>query len=185
MENVTTERLAFRAPEPADGDALFALMNDFGIVKFLTSVPWPYTRPDADIYIERARAGRAENKAHFYLILDRSTGEPVGTIDLHFDPEETARFGYWFATSVWGRGYASEALATVLDFGFGTLGLKRIWGAAMPENPASIRVMEKCGLAHAGMIRVQRPNFGDEVDMVKLELLHSDWQARGGKVVPA
>lgn len=185
MENVMTERLAFRAPELADGDALFALMNDFDIVKFLTSVPWPYTRQDADAYIERARARRSENKAHFYLILDRSTGQPVGTIDLHFDPEETARFGYWFAKSVWGHGYASESLVAVLDFGFGSLGLKRIWGAAMPENPASIRVMEKCGLAHAGMMRVKRPNFGDEVDMVQLDMVRDNWLGRGGKPVPS
>lgn len=184
MENVTTERLAFRAPEPGDGDAIFALMNDFGIVKFLTSVPWPYTRPDADIYIELARAGREEKKGLYYLILDRDTSEPVGTIDLRFDPEKNAHFGYWLATPVWGRGHASEALAALLDFGFGSLGLKRIWGTAMPDNPASIRVMEKCGLAHAGMMRVKRLNFGDEVDMVKLELLHSDWHARGGKAVP-
>lgn len=185
MENVTTERLAFRAPDLDDGDALYALMNDFGIVKYLTSVPWPYTRPDADIYIERARTGRAQEKGLYYLILDQSTGELLGTIDLRFDPEETAHFGYWLATPVWGRGYASEALAALLDFGFEVLGLKRIWGAAMPDNPASIRVMEKCGLARGGMMRVQRPNFGDEVDMVKLELLHSDWLERGGKAMPA
>ncbi|MEP3121704.1 GNAT family N-acetyltransferase [Nisaea sp.] len=182
---MTTERLAFRAPELADGDALFELMNDFDIVKYLTSVPWPYIRPDADAYIQRARTGRAEKDGLYYLVLDRSTENPVGTVDLRFDPEETAHFGYWLATPVWGRCYASEALAAVLDFGFGTLGLKRIWGAAMPENLASIRVMEKCGLAHAGMMRVQRPNSGDEVDMMKLELLHSDWQARGGKAMPA
>ena len=184
MERVTTERLAFRAPELADGDALYTLMNDFGIVKYLTSVPWPYTRPDADTYIERARTGRAEEKGLYYLILDRVTKEPVGTIDLRFDPDEAAHFGYWLATPVWGRGYASEALAALLDFGFGVLGLRRIWGAAMPDNPASIRVMEKCGLAHAGTMRVKRPNFGDEVDMMQLDMLRSDWQARGGKVVP-
>lgn len=185
MENVTTERLAFRAPQPDDGDAIFALMNDFGIVKYLTSVPWPYKRSDADTYIELARTGRAEEKGLYYLILDQNTSEPIGTIDLRFDPEETAHFGYWLGTSVWGRGYASEALAAMLDFGFGTLGLKRIWGAAMPDNPASIRVMEKCGLAHAGTMRVKRPNFGDEVGMVQLDMMRADWLTRGGKAIPA
>ena len=185
MERVTTERLGFRPPEPADDDALFGLMNDFGIVRYLTSVPWPYTRPDADTYIERARTGRAEKKGLYYLILDRMTKEPLGTIDLRFDPEETAHFGYWLATHVWGRGYASEALAALLDFGFGSLGLRRIWGAAMPDNPASIRVMEKCGLARAGTMRVKRPNFGDEVDMVQFDLSLSGWQARGGTAKPA
>ncbi|MBO6559392.1 MAG: GNAT family N-acetyltransferase [Nisaea sp.] len=182
METVTTERLAFRAPAFSDGDALYAQMNDFDIIKYLTSVPWPYKRADADAYIERARSGRAEGKGHYFLVIERASEAIVGTIDLRFDPEKTAHFGYWFAKSSWGRGYASEALAAILEFGFGTLGLENIWGAAMPENPASIRVMEKCGLRNAGMIEVPRPNFGDRVDMVKLDMRRADWLARSGKV---
>ncbi|UUX51407.1 GNAT family N-acetyltransferase [Nisaea acidiphila] len=180
MEAVTTERLAFKQPELADGDALFERMNDFDIVKFLTSVPWPYRRADADAYIERARSGRAEGNGHYYLVLDKATRAILGTVDLRFDPEETAHFGYWYAKAAWGRGYASEALTALLDFGFGSLGLRNIWGAAMPQNPASIRVMEKCGLTDVGRIEVERPNFGDAVEMVKLNMRRADWLARSG-----
>ena len=182
METVTTERLAFRAPSPEDADALFAEMNDFGIVKYLTSVPWPYTRPDADAYVERAMKGRAEQNGLYYLILDKATGALIGTIDLRFDPEETAHFGYWIGRTFWGRGYTTEALAALLDFGFGEVGLQRIWGAAMPENIPSIRVMQKCGLDEAGTCMVNRPNFKDTVEMVKFDMRRDDWLARGGKV---
>lgn len=180
METVTTDRLAFKVPALSDGDALFERMNDFDIVKYLTSVPWPYKRADADIYIERTRKGRAERTGVFYLVLEKTSREILGTIDLRFDPERTAHFGYWFAKAAWGRGYASEALTAILDFGFERLGLDRIWGAAMPENAASIRVMEKCGLQDAGTCDVERPNFGDTVTMVKLEILRGDWEDRRG-----
>jgi len=181
METVTTERLAFRVPALSDGDALYALMNDFDIIKFLTSVPWPCKRADADAYIARAQSGRARGDGYYYLVIDKVTQAIAGTIDLRFDPEKTAHFGYWYAKSAWGRGFATEALAALLEFGFRRLGLENIWGAALPGNPASIRVMEKCGLQTAGTIEVTRPNFGDRVEMVKLNIRRPDWLARSGE----
>ena len=54
--------------------------------------------------------------------------------------------GYRFLPQHWGHGLASEACIASLDFGFRTLRLDQIVAFVMPENAASIRVLEKSGM---------------------------------------
>ena len=56
--------------------------------------------------------------------------------------------GYVLARRYWGQGYATEAAAAVLQFGFVRLGLRAIEAQALPENVASLRVMAKLGLRY-------------------------------------
>ena len=58
--------------------------------------------------------------------------------------------GYRFKVSAWGKGYATEAAAASLDYGFRKLGLPRIVGHSMPANLGSIRVLENCGMKRVG-----------------------------------
>ncbi len=50
----------------------------------------------------------------------------------------------------WGKGIATEADRSLVDFGFGQVGLHRIWASCLPENPASARVLEKAGMRREG-----------------------------------
>lgn len=54
--------------------------------------------------------------------------------------------GYRFLPDFWGLGLATEACQACLEFGFETMGLSRVFAFVMPENQASMRVLEKCGL---------------------------------------
>lgn len=56
--------------------------------------------------------------------------------------------GYRFLKKYWGRGYATEAAYACLNYGFVKLGIHRIVGRSMPDNIASINVLEKCGLVY-------------------------------------
>jgi ribosomal-protein-alanine N-acetyltransferase len=71
-----------------------------------------------------------------------------------------AEIGYVLAKPYWGRGYATEAAAAVLDFGFVHLGLRLVEARAFPENVASLRVMAKLGLRY----RETRPPGQDPVE---------------------
>lgn len=55
-----------------------------------------------------------------------------------------------FKQSAWGYGYATEAAFACLQYGFKSLEIQRITARAMPENIASIRVLEKCGMRYGG-----------------------------------
>ena len=59
-------------------------------------------------------------------------------------PDE-AVLAFYLARAFWGRGLATEAGRTFVDFGFGELGLKRIVAAVDVRNAASVRVLEKLG----------------------------------------
>ena len=58
--------------------------------------------------------------------------------------------GYWIARPYWGKGICTEALLMVIDYCFNEKGFTTLWGDYFPSNPASGRVMEKCGFVDTG-----------------------------------
>ena len=67
----------------------------------------------------------------------------------------------------WGRGYATEAARAVIEYGFSVLNLHRIYAMHFSRNPASGRVMEKCGMVHEGRFREHVRKWGvfEDVDL--------------------
>ena len=63
---------------------------------------------------------------------------------------DQAEVGYWIARPYWGMGICTEALGLVIDHCFGVKGFSTLWGTYFPSNPASGRVMEKCGFVDTG-----------------------------------
>jgi len=77
--------------------------------------------------------------------------EFIGWCGLKKRPERNEiDLGYRFLKSSWGKGYATEAAFACLKYGFEKLNLQRIVGRAMPQNVASIRVLEKCNMQYIG-----------------------------------
>lgn len=59
--------------------------------------------------------------------------------------------GFRFRSDCWGQGYATESSRAIVRHGFEVLRLKRILGLVLPENGASIRVLEKVGMRYEGV----------------------------------
>jgi RimJ/RimL family protein N-acetyltransferase len=79
-------------------------------------------------------------------VWERATGELVGDASLHYDTTFGAwELSYGFRRDRWGRGYASEAAQACVRYGFETMRVARIVADVDPANPASSRVLEKCG----------------------------------------
>jgi len=78
----------------------------------------------------------------------------IGSVVLAQSSVEHRRgeMGYVLARDVWGRGYATEAAAALLAYGFAA-GLHRIGATCDPENAASARVLEKIGMSFEGRLR--------------------------------
>ena len=70
------------------------------------------------------------------------------------DARGVGELGYVLAKPYWGQGYATEAAAAVIQFGFSKLGLQVIEANAFPENIASLRVMSKLGMQYRGTSRI-------------------------------
>ncbi len=81
----------------------------------------------------------------------KTTQEFIGWCGLKARPERSEiDLGYRLMKKAWGNGYATEAAYACLKYGFEKLNLQRIVGRAMPENTASLRVLEKCDMQYIG-----------------------------------
>jgi RimJ/RimL family protein N-acetyltransferase len=84
---------------------------------------------------------------------------------------EEPEIGYWLGVAFWGRGYATEAARGVIDHAFGDLGYDCLAGGARVSNPASRRVLEKCGFqwTGVGLYRIRALASSAPVDRFRLD----------------
>jgi RimJ/RimL family protein N-acetyltransferase len=141
------------------------LLDDFAGVHAYASQPetvrymeWGPNTPEQtrDFLHRKMESQRALPRAEYELaVVLRETGRIIGGVGLRVSrPEHFAGdIGYTFNPAHWGNGYAAEAAAALLAFGFGELKLHRIHATCDPENRRSARVMEKIGMQYEGRLR--------------------------------
>ena len=76
----------------------------------------------------------------------------------------------------WGKGYGTEALRALVDFGFGELRLERIGLEVDPDNQRAIRSYEKCGFVREGVRRAARHHRGRMMDALVMSIIRPDWE---------
>ncbi len=143
-----TDRLRLRAYRSDDAQAMFAVFGDPKVMR--------YSMSGADPSLESTQARIQKLMDHqdlfgfsLWVVEDRLTCEIVGDCGLkQLEEGPEIEVGYRFAKACWGRGYASEAAAASVRYGFGTLGLARIVAVVEPPNVASLKVLEKAGLKY-------------------------------------
>jgi len=114
--------------------------------------PHPYTAADAAAWL--AALQRQEPETHFAIA---SAMELVGGIGLELQEDvhrHAAEIGYWLGEPFWGRGIATRAVQTLTGWAFGRFSLVRIYARVFSSNPASARVLEKCGYEAEGRCRL-------------------------------
>lgn len=150
---------------PADKPSLIRSANNRNIWRNLThQFPHPYSEADADLWL--AQIAAAGEPTHWAIEVD---GEAVGAIGV--DPgegiyERNAHLGYWLAEPHWGRGIMSAAVRVCADHLFAHLQLVRLEAPVFEWNPASMRVLEKCGFAREGVLRRSAFKDGQLIDVV-------------------
>jgi RimJ/RimL family protein N-acetyltransferase len=95
-------------------------------------------------------------------------GEVIGACGL-----EAAKLGYWIGVPFWGCGYATEAARCLIDHAFDDLGHRVLTASVRISNPASRRVLEKCGFewTDVGLCRIRAIGSSVPVDRFRLEHL--------------
>ena len=111
-----------------------------------------------------------------YAIELKETGKMIGTIDLRLKEEKnSAEIGYTLNKNYWGNGYITEAGKMILELGFETLGLERIFAYHDSENPMSGKVMERLGMTYEGTSRKNRIHKKRYIDDVHYSILKQDY----------
>lgn len=125
--------------------------------------------------VERAQA---DPRSEYYLAVTSLTSDDViGFVRLAFAGVQAGKLGYSIHADHWGHGYATDATATMLEFGFRTLGLHRISAAIGPDNAASIQVVNRLGFHHEGRLRDHVFTNGQWRDSELFSLLANEWAA--------
>jgi RimJ/RimL family protein N-acetyltransferase len=147
-----TPRLYLRAFRRADHAAVHAYASDPLVCRYMD---WgPNTIEDTTAFLDAVLYRKA--RGEFPLaIVERADRELIGAVELRVTSTSSRRgeMGYVLARARWGQGYATEAAAAVLAFGFERLGLHKVSATCDPENVASARVLEKVGLTREGYLR--------------------------------
>jgi RimJ/RimL family protein N-acetyltransferase len=172
-----TPRLILRPYEASDIDAMAAMFGDPDVTAFTLLGQRDRTQTEGVLAGYRAYLG--ERGYGMYAILDRETGDYLGEVGL-FDPPAAAKpngrlaLRYALAKSGWGRGYAPEASAAIIDDAFDRLGVSAMLAGVMGVNKPSIRVMEKLGFVEEGEATTHGKTF------TVFGLTREVWRRRGG-----
>ena len=143
-----TRRLELRDFRPEDLVALERIAAD---PRLLEHVPRP-SRALAAAAHPRQRTSLRRRTFELAVVLRRG-GRLIGACDLALTGRGTADFGYVLAPRHWGFGYGTEVARALVDFAFGTLGLRRLIAVVAVENERSRRVLDKAGLRWDGLMR--------------------------------
>lgn len=151
MPTLTTERLRLRPMHVTDAQDMFDYAKRPSVTAFLLWDPHPnisYTRD----YLRYIESRYSLGDFYDWAIVELESGRMIGTCGfarINTD-HDSAEIGYVLHPDFWGRGYAAEAAASVIEFGFSQLGLHRIEARFMKGNEPSLRVMEKLGMTFEG-----------------------------------
>lgn len=145
-----TARLLLRRWTEADREPFAAINADPDVMRCLLG---PMPREDSDAMIDRIEEHFERRGFGFWAVevlggpaLVGMVGLAVVGFEAHFAP--AVEIGWRLASDQWGRGYATEAAAEAMRFGFDDLALKEIVAFTLPGNVASRAVMERLGMTH-------------------------------------
>ncbi len=147
IPTLETEHLVLRAWRTDDAEAWYSVLQEPELLKYFPD-PNPPSRHMADRYIEHhLEHWRTFGYGH-WVVTTRGDERVVGWTGLEYVAElQQTELAYLLSRSVWGRGYATEAGRAAVRFAFDTAGVDELIGLVHPDNTASIRVLEKCGMS--------------------------------------
>ncbi|WP_257532733.1 GNAT family N-acetyltransferase [Irregularibacter muris] len=150
-----TKRLLLRRFTMDDGEDMFNhWAGDYDICKYMRWQAHRSVEETKDV-INSWIFSYDESPFYLWAIEFKETQELIGSISLFVINENDlcGDVGYCVGKRYWGQGIATEALKTVLDFAFMNIGFNRIETYHSTSNPASGRVMQKCGMIFEGLAR--------------------------------
>lgn len=148
---IETKRLLLRRWRKSDAEALYkyASSPDVG--------PHAGWQPHKSVEDSAIIISLIFSNDYTWAVVLKETSEPIGTIGYYTQGksniaigENDVEVGYWIGKPHWDKGYCTEALQAIIDYCLNTKGFQTLWADFFVDNPASGRVMEKCGFTDTG-----------------------------------
>jgi RimJ/RimL family protein N-acetyltransferase len=167
---LVTERLVLRPPHDDDVPELAALANNRRLASMLARMPHPYGDAEARAFVSSTRERRS---GAVYAITLADSGAFIGCAGLDVR-SEGLELGYWIGEPYWRHGYATEAAHALVDLAFRATTIDALHVSCRPINPASRRVIHKCGFQYAGQGMMDSVVAG-KVPIERYRLERSTW----------
>ena len=175
MPTLETPRLTLRRMTMKDAKDVFEYSRDADVARHVLWSAQKDISEAKDYCRYMTRRYRADEPSSWGIV-DKKTGRLVGTIGyMNYDMDNASvEIGYSLAKWMWNGGYMTEALRRVIDYTFDAMDINRIEAQHELDNPASGRVMEKCGMRREGVLRQRLYNKGKFVDVALYAILKDD-----------
>lgn len=149
-----------------DAERICLLAGDYQVSRMTSVIPHPYTMQAARDFI-KSTSGEAYDVSAICL-----DGEFVGVVSA--DIQDAARpeartIGYWLGRPYWGNGIMRRALELKISYAFAT-GVRKLRASVMQDNPASLRVLERCGFTQTSAVECPSLSRGTSVPAIAFEL---------------
>ena len=151
---VETERLYLCEWTGDEADEFLPIAQDPRVMRYITW--WRSFTSSSGTRVHRSAIGASRGPRLLPLEVDRETGHArdgrlIGFCGLQpLAGTDEVEVGYWLAFDCWGKGLATEAATRALEFAFNERQMERVVAVAMPENAASLKVMEHLGMRYVG-----------------------------------
>lgn len=147
-EVIAADRFVLRPLRPSDAGLLTLYTSDKRVAEATSSIPHPLPPGTSEAFIARSLA---EDPPEVVWVLDASHhggSELLGVVALEEMDREQSEIGFWVAPAFWNAGFASEAVAAIVDAN--PLDNKTIFAAVFQDNPGSARVLTNAGFEYLG-----------------------------------
>jgi [ribosomal protein S5]-alanine N-acetyltransferase len=141
---------------PSDKPVLLEHLNDRDIYEGTLWIPFPYTENDADEWLAFVEKIAQEQGQSVHFAIRSANDSLIGSCGFdgfQIGKSHRAEVGYWLAKPFWGRGIMTVVVQRACQHAFQEFGLAKITSHVFTHNPASARVLEKCGFEQEGLLR--------------------------------
>ena len=175
LPTLETPRLTLRKLRMRDAEDVYSWSRDPDVARYVLWTAHQNVRETRD-YIRYVRSLYRRGLPSSWGIELKETGRVIGTMGvMAWIPEyRVAEVGYSLGKKWWRQGYAAEALSALMDLMFDEMRINRVEGQCDVRNPASGRVMEKCGMRREGLLRQRVRNKGEAVDVLLYAAIAAD-----------
>ncbi|MFA5931866.1 MAG: GNAT family protein [Candidatus Paceibacterota bacterium] len=184
-----TKRLIIREPRKDDWKDLMEGAGEYDVSKMLSTVPYPYTKKDAQEYIKKINKSwkqKIKNELEFFIEL-KSEKKVIGAIGIYkIDTySQNGTTGSWINKKYWRKGYITEAKIALNDYAFNKLKFIRLNSTVATNNKASNATQLKMGYKLEGIQRkIKRCKANGKFhDQNIYGLLKEDWKKARAKIL--
>jgi ribosomal-protein-alanine N-acetyltransferase len=164
---LVNEQVRLTEVRPTDKPALVEHLNDKEIYDRTLRIPYPYTDASAEEWLAVvAKTTQQQGRPVQWAI--RNTEDYLigacGFNDFQVGKSHRAEVGYWLAKPFWGQGIMTVVVRRACQYAFEEFGLVKIIAHVNATNPASARVLEKCGFGQEGHLKKHFLKDGQYLD---------------------